>query len=777
MNGSNKLNGLISTFILSVTVILIFYGTIIKDPNNYYFSPNGDGFKAYFGAKYHLEYDTTAMRMNGMNYPFGEMVFFTGCEPLVVNSVKFISNHVVDISGNIIGIMNLLMIFSILIAAIFIFLIFDEIKLPWWYSSIVAVGICMLSPQIARMGGHFSLSYLFWIPLMIYLVMRFDRTKSIKYTLFIALTTFVAGGMHLYFVGFFGFILGFYWLNQLIVNRKVQKNWQSVITNFLLQYILPFILIQLLMSINDAVTDRTAFPYGFFAYLAHPVSVFLPNGRPYLFVSQNISVFRHLSWESYAFIGVAALFSFIFGTGVFFKKVFQRKAFYKIIDIPVLNVMFWASFAALLFSFGLPFVLGLEGFVDYLGPIRQLRALSRFSWFFFYVLNIIAFYWIYQKASKENNKVWKIVASVAVFFLYFDGYYQISINSRFLQNRFPEMEDKVNNTEANSWVSLINPENYQAIIPIPYFHVGSENIWIESRNNTQETSMYVSLKTGLPLTGVQLSRTSISQTYLNYSLLTEPLHEFEILKKLPNQKDFLICVSKGDQMLTVDENRIVKLSTPIFENDRIELRKISIDTLHQIPASYLEENEKRYLEAILYSMGDLRVTDTLACFKHVNFNDLISDVSYEGAGALHFPSRQWKTIYEDTLKNLIPEKKYLVSFWIHNYQKDGYLRHNLEWMQKNPEDDKTINYFYSDIHRHIKAFDGDWALIEFSFIAQKESEIVKLSLRNKILKKADFILDELIIRPESLDIYEPTDNFVLMNGRTLKLTKRMNEIP
>ena len=120
----NKVQGIIITTILALAVIFIFFGKIIKEPGNYYFSADGDGFKAYYGAIYHAKYDSSAMRMDGMNYPYGEMVFFTGSQPLVVNVIRIISQHIIDISDHTVAVMNLLMIFSIVLAALFVFLLF-----------------------------------------------------------------------------------------------------------------------------------------------------------------------------------------------------------------------------------------------------------------------------------------------------------------------------------------------------------------------------------------------------------------------------------------------------------------------------------------------------------------------------------------------------------------------------------------------------------------------------------------------------------------------------
>lgn len=762
---NNKIKGFILTIIISVATVFVFFGEIIQNPNNYYFSAEGDGFKAYYGAIYHLEHDTSSMRMNGMNYPYGEMVFFTGSQPLVVNTVKLISNNLFDISDNIVGIMNLLMIFSIVIAAVFIFLIFHELDVNWLYATLVAVGICMLSPQVARFGGHFSLSWLFWIPLMLYLIIHFDKKPTLFNAVIIGVVTFLAGGMHMYFYGFYGFIIGLYLLSQL-VNKNRKFGLMKGLIFFVIQFILPFIIFQFIISLNDPVTDRTAYPYGFWAYLGHPLGIFLPSGKPYAFVPKVLTAFKHVSWESLAFIGVTALCGFCFGTYLFFKNIFKKSNPFSVTDNFTLNVLFWSSFIALLFSFGIPFVLGLDGLVDKLGPLRQLRALARFSWLIFYMLNIVVFYNISKKVKATDSPLkWKIIALLGLGFLLFDGSWNSYLNSRFIKNQKPVMADVENTLPENEWVSKINPKDFQAILPLPYFHVGSENIWIESKHNTQELAMVASLKTGLPMSGVQLSRTSITQTYKNYAIVTEPFEPLEILKDLPNQKPFLLLFNRKHYP-DKDELRLIQAADLLYQNENIELRSLSVEKMAGLNRKYTSESITAFDKATLFHHDNYLVSDSTSYFIHRNFDEIYATPNYAGAGSFQYQGRHWKTVLDDTLK-VKAGKKYKLSFWMNDYLKDGYLRTIVEFVQRDQETQKVNNYFYSDAHRHIKGFQGNWALIEFSFETKSENELIKLLVRNSTVKNETLILDELLLLEDGVDLYYPSGNIQFKNGRKL----------
>jgi len=759
--------GLILTIALATLVILYFFSSHLKSINHIYFSAGGDGFKSYYGSIYHLKVDSTYSKFEGMNYPYGESVFFTDNQPLLTNTVKWISNNIFDFSGNMVAIINLFMILSILIAAIFLFLLFSELGVMWWFGALASVGICMLSPQIGRMAGHFSLSHLFWIPLMLYLILKFSRKQNWRLTIVIALVGFLAASMQLYFIGFYGLLLTFYWVQ---AKNWLKENRSSRINAFLhwfVQICVPFIVLELIMISTDQVNDRTTHPYGFLIYLAHPVSVFLPSGTPYEFVPKYIRVFNHLDWEALAFIGVSALVGFLTGLVVFIGRLFTGKAFWRISKQPVLTAFFWASLVALLLSFGLPFKMGMEWLIDYIGPFRQLRALSRFSWLFFYVINVIVFYQLafwYTNSKKKIVPAIFVVGSLALLFV--DGYFNMRGTASRLLNENQVMADVKNENQENRWIKDIDSEEFQAIIPIPYFHVGSENIWIEPKNNSLENTLIASLKTGLPTTAVMMGRTSISQTYRNYALMMDPVHDYDLLNDFRNKKDILLLLMKGYEP-NDDEKRLIEVSTLVTENDRFQVNRLSFDSLAKVPEKYRREAVSGFDRSKLISMGDLFVNDTTSFLFYQGYEGE-SEPPFSGKGAHVLRVKDWNTLFEQKLQKAKKDDVYLVSFWMKDFQTDGYPRFNIENTQVG-EDGKVLDYFYSDIHRYIKAVDGGWALFEIPVFVKTDEVSLKVAIRNDVLSKANYVIDELLIRKKENNVYRMESGFLVKNTRKIKI--------
>lgn len=762
----NLRKGLLFTGILGLLVILVFFGKILQHPNQAYFAAGGDGFKSYYGAIYHLECDSSYFKFEGMNYPYGESVFFTDNQPLLTNTVKWISRNIVDIRENIVGIINLSMIFSVLIAAIFLFLVFNELAVSWWFASLASVGICMLSPQIGRMAGHFSLSHLFWIPVMLFIIIRFSKKPGWFLSVLIAIVGFLAASMQLYFIGFYGLLLTFYWL---FAKNWLRESWatrRNALLHWFLQIGVPFILLEILMISTDPMTDRTSHPYGFLTYLAHPVSVLLPSGAPYSFVPKYIRVFNHLDWEAYAFIGIVALSGFLIGTVLLLKKLVTQKAFWNVSTNSVLTAFFWASFVALLLSFGIPFVMGMEWLIDYIGPFRQLRALSRFSWLFFYVINVLVFYQLYMWISQLRNPVRITFTIIAFGFLFVDGIYNLKATAPRLDNLKPLLADKSNQLPENKWVGQIDGSKFQAILPLPYFHVGSENIWIEPGFNSLENTLITSIKTHLPTTAVMMGRTSISQTYRNYSLVMEPLNEYEILNDFKNRKDILLMIMKGYQP-NCDELRIQNASVFLLGNDLFDLYRLPFDSLKQIPRKFYTQELADFIPEKLIRKDQLLLNDTASFLNYQDYNNEVNP-AFLGTGAHALKVKDWNTLFEAPLIKAKKGETYLVSFWQKDFQHDAYPRFNIEIAQSD-EKGQNLDYFYSDIHRYMRATDKDWALYEIPVNVKENNVQLKISIRNKVLRKADYVIDEFLIHRSDVKLYQQSGNQLILNTRKLQL--------
>ncbi|HET6556474.1 MAG TPA: hypothetical protein VFG54_04110 [Prolixibacteraceae bacterium] len=726
--------GILLTLVLSFSVVYLFFGPLMKDPNQVYFSPHGDGLKSYAAAIYHVYHDSTLFRANIQNYPYGEMAFFAASQPMISIRIKMMSNVGIDVRPYFVGIANLGMLLSIVVAAIFLYLLFTEFQVAWWFAAIASVGIAMLSPQIGRLGGHFSVVHLMWLPMLMWLLLRFDRHKSWMYSILIGLTTFLAAGMHMYFFALFGFLFLFYWIYVLVWGNMKVKEYKWVLHVFI-QLIIPLILVQILTGFNDTVTDRTTHPWGLFVFRAYFESVFLPLGRPYAGILQTLKVKQDFEWEAYAFIGLVALIGIAVGIIYTIIGIVKGRAWWKVGDSNLLTAFLWASVASLLLSFSIPFNWGLKSMLEYLGPIQQLRALARFSWLFYYVINVLVFIGIYR--LWKRGIFMKVIAVASLAFLLYDGYLNIRVYAPQLNNRIPELEDASNSTPENAWVSLINPNDYQAILPLPYFHVGSENVWLESKCESMRQSVIVSLKSGLPSMGVSLSRTSISQSYKSLELISTPVGPYRVKSDLPNSKPILVMVDNCNN-LTPNERNIVEHSTQVWQGPKFAFYSLPVARLDTIAL----KGQKAY-ESEMRPIYE-GTADSMKVFHYDGFELSKTDKAFAGEGAFTAPIARWSHPVEKKITNGLPGDSCELTFWVKGYETDLLARSIFEFVQK--DGDEVKEYKYDQFQHYFVSFKNDWMRIRIPFVLKSANDLVLLAIMNEEMKDFQLVLDDVVIR-------------------------------
>jgi len=154
----NTRNALLLTIFLALTVLCVLFYPILAQPGHYFFSMSGDGVKNYYTLMYYVKFDH-GTHFSGMNYPYGEQIIFTDGQPLLASGLQFLQHHGVNAADRIPAILNLAMLFSPLLSAVFILLILRSFGFRHWTAACYAVLIAMMSPQVLRYMGHYALAY------------------------------------------------------------------------------------------------------------------------------------------------------------------------------------------------------------------------------------------------------------------------------------------------------------------------------------------------------------------------------------------------------------------------------------------------------------------------------------------------------------------------------------------------------------------------------------------------------------------------------------------
>ena len=682
-------------------MILMYHHEVILSPNSFLFGDYFDGLKNYYTPLYHILYDESYSRFGGMNYPYGEQIVFADAQPLISAIIKFISANIIDISSYTVGILNFLMFLSIPVSALILSAVFEKLKVGGWKNILATVFMALLAPQIFRISGHYALAYSFVIPLAIWFWLWQQQKPSYKKDLVIGLSIALASLIHFYFFALMAFGLALaHLVNFLTPKRPLPKQF---IFSFLGQIVLPFFLLQVWLALTDSVTDRPNSPYGFLAYRAFWESIFLPVGKPLgTFINHNITQIRDVSWEGIAYVGLpASLFT------VFYLVALPIKKF----RITGNSQMFSFNIAAvllLLFAMGFPFLLNLQWLVDYTGPLKQFRGIGRFGWIFYYAINIACFLWIFKR---HWPKIWQSVLFYG--FVISIMIYEVNVVH---SKPFYQQNSSAGLYQKNT---IVNANEFDAILPIPFFHTGSENIWYGPEGSAiLKYSFETSIQTGLPILGVQMSRTSLSQT-------------IKSLKLVYNQDSIPPTISLEENYLLVKEksfepsgflNSIYSQAKLIQMNEDFELLQITGQEIADLKQPKFQNKE---------SLTTLLSND---------FEGLESSKTYNNSkGALEANMNQYTKLFEHSAKD--SAQTVLVTFQYYLNQDVNPTVQIIE--EKLNAQNEVTSYNSFPVFQKIK-YMGNWAKIEFETTISK-GEKLQVNLQKNSSKPRKIWVDELRI--------------------------------
>lgn len=753
---------------LSIICLFFFFGKLVVHPNEIYFGSSGDGFQAYYNAIYHVKFDVSYWHFTGQNYPYGEQVFFTGCQPFITNSIKLFS-HIIDISGYTVAIMNLTMLFSIVLCGLVIYLIFKHLKLPAVYSAIAATAIAFLSPQIDRLGGHYSLSYEFAIPIFLLLLLKFHSAPSLRKSIVIAVITFFMAGTHLYFYGFFALVSVVYWLGLFLAKELKFAKIGFVAKHFFIQLVLPLLIFQVITFLTDSVTDRTNAPWGFLAFTSNLTGVFFPLGKPYSYLFEYFIKPVAGEWEGWAFIGIVALLAITGIIFIFLKHLVKRnwKKIPTVIDNKVLTLFLIASLLGLFLSFGLPFkIKGCEFLLNYAGLLKQMRGIGRFTWIFFYVINIIACYKIYYWCETRQKVIKYSVLTICLSLLCYDAYTMSRNRQDNFNNSIPVLADNKNVLPENSWLQNFPVQNYQAIIPLPFIHIGSENIWMGSAENEIMKDLFiVSLKTGLPTSMVMMSRTSLSQTYKSIQPFQEPYRPLKIVTDFQSKKPFLILAD--ETQLNENEKNLLSQCSKLYETPKYNVYQLNYNVLQHFSDSEFIKKQTEFNKIKKFNVDGFQSSDSLKTFVYKDYEDLINVKSLNGKGTYEGIFKNYNVLFTGQIPNW-KDQEYTISFWMADFTTDLYPRATVELAYS----DSTKAIYGTDYFnpgKKLCVLDSSSALIECTFKLREKSDQLTVTIWNDNFTndKKLFRVDELLIKPKITIIYKNTEGkSITVNNRT-----------
>ena len=751
---SSKLSFILLIFITGAIITILFY-PILQHPNSILFSKSVDPLKSYYNFSYYLKYDS-GIKHDGINYPYGDHLQYINSHPLYVTVLKFVEKHIYPISNYGVAILNLTMIFSFLIGIPLLYLILRRFKLPGWYALLSALVIGFLTPQFDRIHGHFEMVYWFFIPLYWYLLIRYREKARPVWAILLVLSGIVGGFTSAYYAAFYAiFLFGVLLADVWLARKELKQNLKPIIRLFILT-IIPVLIVKGLVGLTDWVDDRPTNPYGFYVYHANLFSIFSPSDFPLKHFLSNYINFNY-QWEGRAFVGMPAVViacaMLLIAPIAWIRKrksdwsfFFQNKTF-----LPYLI----SGILILLFSMCFPFKWGLGFLLDLLPPVKQFRALGRFSWIFFYIFTLYSaflFYRLFEKLKKRKHQFYAYLLLCVVFLSWgFSANYNVK---RATRNLF-YTNDKLSSSDQEFLdrfrKSNVDYRQFQAIFALPFASTCGDKLLFENGMTAFGEAMKCSYHTGIPLIQSFSPRLSFHQALSSIQLLADSAIRKTRLDDM-NDHPLLLITSK--QELNEQEKWLFSKAEKFWEDQYITMSILPIEVFQTSHQNWLKQ-AKRLSKTLICTQKTC--SDTLQKLIYYNdFEEYKTENSFTGHGALYKRRGELDVLNQ---KLAIDSGLANLSFWLYfDTRRYDIPQPILKiWNQTGEliSNTKLNNRQTHDVYQN-------WVRISTSFEAQKNFRY-QLTIKGKYISIDDLLIkpartNVLIRKPDGVDLF---NNFAL----------------
>ena len=338
-----------------MVAVNLFYGELFELWKTQLPGIGADGAKNYYTLAYHIVHDASSWWFDGMNYPTGEHLMFTDNQPLIANTLKWLDSFF-PIAENLHWLLPIFTFISFWIAALIIGNLVTKTGIHHALTAIISVGIVLLSPQLIRLSGHYSLSYAFVIPLVFALCYQLFLNWNWKTAGVLMLSLFLSGFIHPYLLAMSSLFVLLFFLTRTMASSD-RNNWMEWMKAFAIS-IGPLILFQVVLKITDPVEDRPEAPYGFLIYRATLSSLFMPTELWYMNPIKAVFPFLFKrAAEGGFYLGLFSIAGTIWGLISLFRNGISNVAEYSTLRKFTLITLL-ASIPIALLSVGIPLLLG-----------------------------------------------------------------------------------------------------------------------------------------------------------------------------------------------------------------------------------------------------------------------------------------------------------------------------------------------------------------------------------------------------------------------------------
>ncbi|HMN05139.1 MAG TPA: hypothetical protein PKD45_05370 [Flavobacteriales bacterium] len=749
-----KHRGLWLTLALSVALLAFYFGAVLRSPGQYMFNTAGDGLKNYFSFAWHAEHDTSFTTFSGMNYPFGEHIDYPDAQPLQSNLWRAVAKVWPGALQHTVAVVNLMMLFSIVLCAVFLYLIMRELAMPDLVAALFAVLISFLAPQVLRgTQAHYALAYGCAIPSAMWVLLRQWRSsRPWRWAAGMVLLILFWLFTHVY-LGFISAVLVLATGALVLVFRAGERRaaWGMVAAP-----LAAFLLFFLWQQLTDTHTGRTQHPTGFFTYQMTWSTLLAPDP---LFASSiwtrfiGLPVFRLA--EGWNFIGlgtelvvVVVLILLMRGlakgtAGELFNRVFPAK----------LLLLLGGSLLLLAFAFGLPFDPWCKKCLWYIPTLGQFRAPARFGWAFYFVITVWAARtaWVLYDGAAQGRarKAAAVLVAVVAAFFVTDMHALDSYVARRIVEQPNYFDPEQLPADMQPIYQAAKRVDARAMVTLPYYHNGGEEYMVPADEAGLLIGQAMAQLTGIPLMNSSFTRTGVEEVRELIQAFGPDWYPKAMAARF-QASDTILLILSGSLLGPYDQ---------VLASHGRELAKGGPYTLLATTAGELfADRAGRYVARFeasrdtLHQSGEWLFSRPDTFLFRKDYDDRPATHVRSGSGAFSGLKHDFNLLAELPVEAMDTGVTYLASFWYYNR---GPMRnHALAGIDDHDPVQGTGAWDYYTDPRFARTIVGDWSLVELPFRKGGPGHELKLFVQGADFYPDSIWVDDLTVRVADVDVYK-----------------------
>ncbi|MBW3128110.1 hypothetical protein [Hymenobacter profundi] len=552
---------LLASIVIQLVLVLYGFRTLIFHPTQYLIVTHFDGIKSYFSIASFLRQPLSdGMLVRGHNYPFGEFMYYTDSTPLVTELLHVLVRVFPTLEPYGLYIYDLLVLSGLVVSTLLLHSILRRLGVIPWLTLLLAVALPWLGPQTPRLYvGHMSLSYtpaiLFTLWILLRLYTSWTQGRPVwRWFVGLALAIFIISYLHFYYLAILGLFASLFFLCWLIREYRQNHPW-----------------LQLLLYSSTTLLATLLVTWGSLALLDPRYSLRPEGANGYDWIDWKLqfgAFFRAydfdkvrflfertaaVPYESSAYLGAFVLYGLVIVGVLYFLK---RLPAYpeKRENHQFLLLLLVASLPMVLIALGEKYELDNGAYIihNYLNPflllhkiterVTQFRTLARFVWPFWWAL-VLGCSWYFSHWWQHPKMRW--VLGILCLLLIKDTRDAVSGYSKETQR--PNILAPALGDPMQQLAGWLDGRKYQAILPLPYYHVGSEGDYsftVDPDDPHSNNAYQLSMLTNLPLMSNKSARTVSHQAELLYTIFRPEGMAPELRAKL-DQRPILVYLDSA----------------------------------------------------------------------------------------------------------------------------------------------------------------------------------------------------------------------------------------